>query len=42
MEDELDELAKFDFKLVEFDKSRMSSMCWISCTVSSMKWLSWT
>ena len=46
----LDELAKLDCKLDEFDKLRMSSMSWISCTVwldeldkvrmSSMNWIS--
>ena len=30
-----DELDKLDGKLDELDKLRMSSMSWISCTVSS-------
>ena len=32
----LDELAKLECKFDELDKLRMSSMSWISCTVSSM------
>ena len=39
MEDEFDELDKFDCK---FNELRMSLMSWISCTVSSMSWLKWT
>ena len=31
-----DEFAKLDCKLDELDKLKMSSMRWISCTVSSM------
>ena len=31
-----------DGKLDELDKLRMSSMSWISCTVSWMSWISWT
>ena len=31
-----DELAKLECKLDELDKLRMSSISWISCTVSSM------
>ena len=45
--DEFDELDKLDCKLDKLDskfdelnKMRMSSMSWISCTVSSMSWLS--
>ena len=34
---EFDELDKLDGKLDELDKLRMSSMSWISCTVS---WIS--
>ena len=30
----LDELAKLECKFDELDKLRMSSMSWISCTVS--------
>ena len=33
-------LDKFDGELDEFDKLRMSSMSWISCTVSWMSWIS--
>ena len=33
----LDELAKLDCKLDELAKLRMSSMSWISFTVSSMR-----
>ena len=32
-----DELAKLDCKLDELDKLRMSSMSWISCTLSLMR-----
>ena len=32
----LDEFAKLDCKLDELAKLRMSSMSWISCTVSLM------
>ena len=32
-------LAKLDFKLDELDKLRMSSMSWLSSTVSWMSWL---
>ena len=31
-----DESAKLDCKFAELDKLRMSSMSWISCTVSLM------
>ena len=34
-------MEKLDCKFDEFDKLRMSSMSWISCTVSSMSWLSY-
>ena len=37
MEDEFDELDNLDDKLDDLDKLRMS---WISCTVSSMSWIS--
>ena len=33
-------MDKLDGKLDELDKLRMSSMSWISCTVSSMSWIS--
>ena len=36
----LDELDKLDGKLDELDKLRMSSMSWISCTVSWMSLIS--
>ena len=35
-------MDKLDGKLDELDKLRMSSMSWISCTVSWMSWLSCT
>ena len=35
-----DELDKLDGKLDELDKLRMSSMSWISCTVSWMSSIS--
>ena len=31
-----DELAKLECKFDELDKLRMSSLSWVSCTVSSM------
>ena len=31
-----DELAKLECKFDELDKLRMSSISWVSCTVSSM------
>ena len=34
-------LDKLYCKLDELDKLRMSSMSWLSCTVSLMSWLSW-
>ena len=34
-------LHKLYCMLDELDKLRMSSMSWISCTVSWMSWLSW-
>ena len=37
LECKFDELAKLECKLDELDKLRMSSMSWISCTVS---WIS--
>ena len=37
-----DESAKLECKLDELDLLRMSSMSWISCTVSRMSWLSCT
>ena len=33
-------LGKLDGKLDELDKLRMSSMRWITCTVSWMSWIS--
>ena len=36
VEDEFDELDKLGGKLDELDKLRMSSISWVSCTVSSM------
>ena len=32
----LDELDKLDCKFDEFDKLRMSSISWVSCTISWM------
>ena len=34
-------MDKLYCKLDELDKLRMSSMSWLSCTVSLMSWLSW-
>ena len=35
-------MDKLDGKLDELDKLRMSSMSWLSCTVSLMSWISCT
>ena len=40
LECKFDELAKLDCKLDELAKLRMSSMSWISCTISWMSLLS--
>ena len=37
LECKFDKLAKLEYKFDELDKLRMSSMSWISCTVS---WIS--
>ena len=33
-------MDKLDSKVDEFDKLRLSSMCWISWTLSKMSWIS--
>ena len=40
LECKFDELAKLDCKVDELAKLRMSSMSWISCTISWMSLLS--
>ena len=40
LECKFDELDMLDGKLDEIDKLRMSSMIWITCTVSCMSWIS--